>query len=141
MTKDEQPLAQRARALGCDDPDFLRALEKTESAASAKSMAVIRNGIFPKWSLERWVLLIGFGVTFGSSTFDWGGKYKAIEMKQEQITSALGVVERKVDGVSVDVGEMKVEQARVRTQLDIEADRDAGRKRTPVFSRPGTTVQ
>ena len=137
MGHDEQSLVDKARELGIEDAGFLRALDKTEGAAKSKSMAVVRNGDFPRWSVERWLLIAGVVVTVSTNLLDVGGKYKGIEMRQDQMTQAIAVVERKVDAVSLGLGEVQVEQARVRTQLDIEGDRNErpGQKRTPVFGR------
>lgn len=137
MTQDDtRPLAERARELGIEDSSFLRAVAKTEDAAGAKALAVIRNGTSPlHWSVERWLLIAGVVVTVSTNLLDVGGKYKGIEMRQEQMTRAISVVEQKVDSVSMGLGEVKVEQARVRTQLDMESsrDRESGPKRGPSF--------
>lgn len=141
MTDDKRSLAEQARELGIADPSFLRAVEKVEGAAASKSMAVVRNGEFPRWSVERWLLIAGVVVTVSTNLLDVGGKYKGIEMRQEQMTQAIEVVEHKVDAVWSDLGDVKVEQARVRTQLDIEADREPGAKRTPSFGPSYGTVR
>lgn len=133
MERDEQSLADKARDLGIDDTSFLRALEKTEGAAKAKSMAVIRNGEFPYWSVERYVLIAGVITTVMLNTFDVGGRWERIENRVATSAADVEQVQRTLAAVQTDVLTIRLEQTRVRTELDI----DAGRKRpeTPVFER------
>lgn len=140
--EDEQSLADRARELGVDDEDFVRDLEQTERAVRIKSVYAVKNGAFPNWSLERWLLIASIAYTVSTNTFDFGGRYERLESSVLGSTQAVETLNARLVDVQTSLVVIQVEQARVRTQLDIEAARDAdGRARTPVFGPSNSTVR
>lgn len=134
-------LVTKAREIGVTDPEFLRELDATESAAAAKSMAVVRNGVFPHWSLERYLLIGGVAATVVVNVFDVGGRAQRVETRLEQSADAIVDVQRTLDVVQADVVTIKVEQARVRTQLDLDESRAVRPRETPAFRSGARSVQ
>ena len=123
MANDERSLVDRAKDLGIEDAGFLRALSKTEGAAVSKSMAVVRNGDFPNWSVERWLLVAGVCLTVSTNVFDVGGRFERMENRQHQTAEEVRHVGTKVDQLQSDIVVIKVEQGRVRTELDLDTGR------------------
>lgn len=138
MAKLDRRLSEQAREIGVTDPEFLRALERTEATAAAKSMAVIGNGVFPYWSLERYAILAGLIATVVMNVFDVGGRAERVENRLTQSATAIVDIQRTLDVVKADVTDIRIEQARVRTQLDISEDR---RPTTPTFRSGERSVQ
>lgn len=49
--------------------DQQRYVEHLEAMVGARTIAVSRNGKFPRWSFERWALIVGFGASIYVNAF------------------------------------------------------------------------
>jgi hypothetical protein len=120
---DHQSLSDRARELGVTDPDFLRKADKVEGAASSKAMSILRNGDFPRWSPERWLLIASVVYQVSTNLFDVGGYKERMENRMTTATDRIVELQQTIDVMRADVVTIRLEQSRVRTELDLDSNR------------------
>lgn len=114
-------------------PEQMRKQRATESAANARFVYAASNGIFGRiWSVAKELWLVIAFVWFVSDR--WGG----LEKRVADATAHIAGIQQSLGAIQANLIDVKVEQTRVRTQLEISLDRgDSERRRTtPVFGRP-----
>lgn len=125
-------LTDRLKAIGVQDAALLRDIQLTEDVAITKSITATKNNAWPRWSLDRWMLIGGFSAAVITNVFDLGGYRERMESRLQQTSSEVNRVGQKVDQIQVELVHIQVEQGRVRTELDFENSRS--RPQTPRFS-------
>lgn len=106
----------------------LRELQAVESAANSRFVHAASNGIFVRiWSVAKELWLVLAFIWFLSDR--WGSLEKRVADSVVQVAS----IQQSLAAIQTNLIDVKVEQTRVRTQLEIELGRDSGQRRTPVF--------
>lgn len=92
-----------------------RYFDTLERLVGAKTIAVASNGRFPAWSVERWLLVVGFALSICSNAFWVGTKVQAVE-------SRVSVLERNEDQWARKA-EVDLQARNLQAQIDRKADR------------------
>lgn len=88
MPHTREPLSDRVKAaLVTDDPMLIRELQMLERLASGNVSYVAANGRFPKWTVERYLLVCGFAASLFVQAFYLGGKLQNVDLRLAAIES------------------------------------------------------
>lgn len=101
--------------VGTLSPEVREYIHGLEAVAAARTIAVATNGKFPRWSFERYVMIVGFIITFVTNIFWLGNKVGAVETRVATLESNETAWARKT--------EMDVEHRSLQLQLDKKSDR------------------
>lgn len=105
MTPENDTLRARVQARYPDiDPRLLQEIAGAEVLATAKSVYAAGNNNFPRWTLERWVLVFQLAATCIGAMVFFGGDWVSVK--------------KDVTVMKDDVRDMKVNQFETQKKLD-----------------------
>lgn len=105
-------------------PSEIRYVEGLEKLTNANSTAIVTNGKFPYWSVDRWLLVITFvwAVIAGSVTSAW---FFASEWAD--VRSSVDALVKEMPAVRIQLNDVTEHLHAVQQQLDRQDTREFGR--------------
>lgn len=114
--KDRQtPLSERVQALDGAGSDLIREVQMLERTASGEIMHGAANGRSPKdWSVERWLLIIGFTGTLFYQVFGLGVTFteirRDVSIVQRDMTDVRDELSRHVRRHEQEIQQLREQQ-------------------------------